>query len=321
MAVENTKVVVIGAGVMGHGIAQAFAQGGCQVSLVDVSEDILEKASKLITSSLETMVAERFLDRTVKEVMDSLSFTTSLEEAAPNADFAIEVINENVESKKEIFSQLDALCPPKTILASNTSYLNIFDFEETSRPDKMIITHYYAPPQLIPLVDVVGGPKTSKATLDAMVGLLRQIGKRPLLLKKYIPGYAVNRMQRAMHREVHYLIDNDYLTPEQLDEAVQVGLAFRMMVVGVFGRYDFAGISTRTRHPPGFEEVPVDYHYRKHGELIKKGHLGVKAGRGFYDYAGKTEEEVYRERDVRLIEMARTLKKLQQRGPLGKVYK
>ena len=94
------------------------------------------------------------------------------------------------------------------------------------------------------------------------------------------------------------------------------GLAFRMMVVGVLARYDFAGISTRTRHPPGFEEVPVDYQYRKHAELIKKGHLGVKAGRGFYDYKGKSEEEVYRERDIRLIEMARTLKKMQQRGPL-----
>ena len=316
MADEAKKIVVIGAGVMGHGIAQAFAQGGCRVTLVDLVEEALEKAHQLIESSLETMADEDFLKQPVEEVMDLLHFTTSLEEAAQDADIAVEAIDENVDAKKALFSFLDTCCPPRTLLASNTSYLNIFDFEETSRPDKILITHYYAPPQLIPLVDVVGGPRTAEATLETMVDLLRQIGKRPVLLKKYIPGYAMNRLQRAMHREIHYLIDNDYLTTEQMDETVRVGLAFRMMVVGVLARYDFAGISTRTRHPPGFEEVPVDYQYKKHAELIKKGHLGVRAGRGFYDYKGKSEEEVYRERDVRLIEMARTLKKLQQRGPL-----
>lgn len=317
MAGEAKKIVVIGAGVMGHGIAQAFAQGGCRVTLVDLDEEALKKASKLVKSSLETMAEEGFLERPVEDVMNSLAFTTSLEEAAQDADIAVEAIDENVESKKALFSLLDKFCPPGALLASNTSYLNIFDFEETSRPDKILITHYYAPPQLIPLVDVIGGPRTAKATLESMVKLLRQIGKRPVLLKKYIPGYAMNRLQRAMHREIHYLIDNDYLTTEQMDETVRVGLAFRMMVVGVLARYDFAGISTRTRHPPGFEEVPVDYQYKKHAELIKKGHLGVKAGRGFYDYKGKSVEEVYRERDIRLIEMARTLKKMQQRGPLA----
>jgi 3-hydroxyacyl-CoA dehydrogenase len=163
---------------------------------------------------------------------------------------------------------------------------------------------------------VVGGPKTDKANLEVMVQILRKIGKRPVLMKKFISGYAVNRIQHALNREVNFLLDNDYVTPEQLDEAVQVGLAFRMMVVGVVARYDFGGISMRTRHPPGFEEVPLDYEYKKLQGLIDKGYLGVRTGRGFYDYKGKSEEELYRERDIRLIEMLRTLRRLEARGPI-----
>ena len=135
-------------------------------------------------------------------------------------------------------------------------------------------------------------------------------------MKKFIAGYAVNRIQHTLNREVNFLLDNDYITPEQLDEAVRVGLAFRMMVVGVVARYDFGGLSMKTRHPAGFEEVPLDYEYKKLQELINQGHLGVRTGRGFFDYKGKSEEELYHERDIRLIEMLRTLRKLEARGPL-----
>jgi 3-hydroxybutyryl-CoA dehydrogenase len=316
MEQENRKVVVVGAGVMGHGIAQTFAQGGFRVSLVDMTREAVDRGLKLMKSSLNTMAEEGVLEHSVETVLDLVTPSTSLEEGASDADIAIEAVFEDVATKKEVFKQLDTYCPPRALLASNTSFLNIFDFVETSRPDKILITHWYAPPQLIPLVDVVGGPKTDKANLELMVQILRKIGKRPVLMKKFISGYAVNRIQHALNREVNFLLDNDYVTPEQLDEAARVGLAFRMMVVGVVARYDFGGISMRTRRPPGFEEVPLDYEYKKLQELIDKGYLGVKTGRGFYDYKGKSEEELYRERDIRLIEMLRILSKLEVRGPL-----
>jgi 3-hydroxybutyryl-CoA dehydrogenase len=316
MVQERRKIVVVGAGVMGHGIAQAFAQGGFRVSLVDTTREAAEKGLKLMKSSLNTMAEEGLLEHSVEKILGLVTPTTSLEEAAIDADIVIEAVFEDVETKKQMFKQLDIHCPPRALLASNTSFLNIFDFVETSRPDKVMITHWYAPPQLIPLVDVVGGPKTDRANLDSMVQLLRKIGKRPVLMEKFISGYAVNRIQHALNREVNFLLDNDYVTPEQLDEAVRVGLAFRMMVVGVVARYDFGGISMRTRHPPGFEEVPLDYEYKKLQELIDKGYLGVKTGRGFYDYKGKSEEKLYRERDIRLIEISRALRKLEERGPL-----
>jgi 3-hydroxyacyl-CoA dehydrogenase len=164
---------------------------------------------------------------------------------------------------------------------------------------------------------VAGGPKTDKANLESMVRVLKEIGKRPILMKKFISGYAINRIQHALNREVNYLLDNDYVTPDQLDEAARVGLAFRMMVVGVVARYDFGGLGLKTRHPPGFEEVPPDYEYKKLKGLVAEGHLGVKTGRGFFDYKGRSEEEIYRERDIRLIEMLRTSKRLEARGPIN----
>lgn len=318
MAEKTQKAVVVGAGVMGYGIAQVFAQGGFQVSLVDISREALDRASHLIQLGLKTMAEEDFLEEPVQAILDRLTFTMSLEDGTRDADVAVEAIFEKVEAKKALFAQLDRFCPPQTLLASNTSYLNIFNFVETSRPDKVMITHWYSPPELIPLVDVVGGPETEQSNLETMVQILRKIGKRPVLMKKYISGYAINRIQHAMNREIHFLLDNDYVTPEQLDEAARVGLAFRMMVLGVVARIDFSGVSVRTRHPIGFEEVPLDYEYRKLRQLVDAGDSGVKSGRGFYDYKGKSQEEMYRERDIRLIEMARTLKRLEAMGPLVK---
>jgi len=313
---ENGKVAVVGAGIMGHGIAQNFAQGGFRVSLVDTNQKALDKGMRLMRLSLDTMAHGGLLEGSVESILARVTPTTSLEEAADDADIAVEVVYETAEAKKDVFAKLDAFCPPRTILASNTSFLNIFDFLETSRPDKVLITHWYAPPQLVPLVDVSGGPKTDNSSVQTMAEALRKIGKRPAVMKKYISGYAVNRIQHAINREVNFLLDNDYIDPDQLDEAVRAGLAFRMMVVGVVARYDFAGITMITRHPPGFEEVPLDYQYRKLQELIDKGDLGVRTGKGFFDYKGKTEEEMYRERDIRLMEMARTLKRLEARGPI-----
>ena len=305
---------------MGYGMAQNFAQEGFKVSLVDISQQSLDRALRFMKSSLKTLAGEGLLKDSIDDILARITLTTSLEEGAKDADLAIEAVFEQVQAKKDLFTRLDECCPAKTILTSNTSFLNIFDFVETSRPDKVLITHWYAPPHLVPLVDVVGGPQTNPAIVETVVHTLRRIGKRPVVMKKFIAGYAVNRIQHALNREVNFLLDNGYVTPEDLDEAVKVGLAFRMMVVGVVARYDFGGISMRTRHPAGFQEVPLDYEYRTLKKLIEKGYLGVKAGRGFFDYRNKSEDEVYRERDLRLIEMVRTLRKLEERGPIGESY-
>ena len=161
------NVAVIGAGTMGHSLAQAFAQGGCNVWLSDVREEILNKAKSLISSNLKTLAELDMLNR--KEpaaVLGRIQTTTRIETAAEKAEFVIEAIIEDPAAKKEMFAALDRICPPQAILASNTSYLDIFKFVETGRPDKVLITHWFAPPHLVPLVEVVKGPRTSPETVS-----------------------------------------------------------------------------------------------------------------------------------------------------------
>ena len=308
------KVVVAGAGTMGHGIAQAFAQAGYNATMVARTQKTLDRAVALIESSLKTMADERILDESsVKSTMERITATNSLEEAAHDADIAFETITEDKDMKKAIFAQLDALCPPRTLLASNTTFLNIFDFVETARPDKVMIAHWYTPPQLIPLVDVVKGPQTDQASIDLMCQVLKDMGKKPVVFNKPISGYVVSRFQGALAPEIHFLLDNDYLTPEELDEAARWGLAFRMMVVGVVQRYDFGGLdlTVKIRKNASLKLTPQDYQPKKLMELVEQGAYGVKSGKGFYDYGGRSEAEICRERDIKLI---RIFKELQNIG-------
>ena len=300
------KIAIIGAGTMGHGMAQAFAQAGYDVSLMSRTQKTLDRAISLIEASLAAMAEVGLVESaSVPAVVGRIKTTTSLEEAAHEADIALETMAEDKEAKKTVFADLDKHCPPRALLASNTTFLNPFDFVETSRPDKVLIAHWYAPPQIIPLVDVVAGPQTDPANVELMVRVLRDMGKKPAVFKKFVPGYVVSRLQFALQREVFYLLDNDYLTPEELDEAVRWGLALRMMIVGVAQRVDFGGLDLTARNlaKPSFPPTPLEYMPTKIFELVKEGHLGVKTGKGFYDYTGRTEAEVCRQRDDKLLKL------------------
>lgn len=313
------KILIVGAGTMGHGLAQAFAQGGYQVTMFSRTQQTLDRASLLIKSSLNTMVEAGLVDKgQIQTILDRITPTRSLEEGGREADLAIETVAENKEAKIEIFKQLDAVCPPKTLLASNTTFLNIFDFVETSRPDKVLITHWYAPPQIIPLVDVVKGPQTDEANIELVVRVLKEMGKKPVVFNRPVAGYVVSRLQIAFQREVHYLLDNDYLSPKDLDEAAIWGLALRMLVIGVVQRFDFGGLdlSVRTIQRSSIESTPIEYKPKKLFELFEQGHVGVKSGRGFYDYKGRSEAEVCHDRDVRLLKLLKVLQDTDLAGPV-----
>lgn len=313
------KILIVGAGTMGHGLAQAFAQGGYQVTMFSRTQQTLDRASLLIKSSLNTMVEAGLVDKgQIQTILDRITPTRSLEEGGREADLAIETVAENKEAKIEIFKQLDTVCPPKTLLASNTTFLNIFDFVETSRPDKVLITHWYAPPQIIPLVDVVKGPQTDEANIELVVRILKEMGKKPVVFNRPVAGYVVSRLQIAFQREVHYLLDNDYLSPKDLDEAAIWGLALRMLVIGVVQRFDFGGLdlSVRTIQRSSIESTPIEYKPKKLFELFEQGHVGVKSGRGFYDYKGRSEADVCHDRDVRLLKLLKVLQDTDLAGPV-----
>ena len=307
------KVAVIGAGTMGHGMAQSFAQAGCQVFLMARRAQSLERASALIKSSLDSMAKADYIDgKRIPEILSRITYTSSLEEAAIDADLAFETVAEDKQAKIDTFARLDELCPPRTLLASNTTFMNIFDFVKTSRPGKVLIAHWYSPPQIIPLVDVVKGPETDPASVQLMADVLKGIGKKPVVFNRMVSGYVVSRLQFAFQREVLWLLDNDYLSPEELDDAAKWGLAMRMMIVGVVQRFDFGGLdlSARNLEKPSFPPTPIEYMPKKIFELVKEGHLGVKAGKGFYDYAGRSEVEVCAERDTKLLKLLKFLETL-----------
>lgn len=313
------KVLVVGAGTMGHGIAQVFAQGGYQVALQDTLPQALERASKLIKSSLDTLAEAGIIEKSdTSSIINRISLTGSLKEAAADCDLAIECIVENKDAKIDLFKKLDAVCPPQTLLASNSSFLNIFDFIETSRPDKLLIIHLYAPPQIIPLVDIVKGPQTDERHIQNMVDIFKKLGKKPVVFSKPLAGFLVSRLQVAFQREVYWLLDNEYLSPKDIDESAIWGLAMRMVIVGICQRIDFGGLdlSSRTISQASSQSTPVDYKPRKLLELVEQGALGVKAGRGFYDYNGKTETEMCHERDMRLLKLLKFLKENNLTGPI-----
>jgi len=305
------RVLVVGAGTMGHSLAMVFAQEGHEVDLVDVNPELLEKALGLIRSNLQTlrrmkMITPHSIPRTLKRIHPS----TSLDVAA-RADFVIEAISENPRAKRELFHSLDQICPPRTILASNTSYLNIFALVKTKRPQKVLITHWWAPPHLIPLVDVVQGPQTSKETVETVRRLLLKLGKTPVVMKKFIPGYIVNRLQRAMAREIFYLLDHGYATAKDIDTAMKNSLGIRIPVVGVVQRYDFTGLDLAFTFEknPSIHLVSKNITPKTLAHLVRKGHLGVKSGKGFYDYSSKRMSDVLRERDIKLIDTLKFFQK------------
>jgi len=310
------RVLVVGAGTMGHSIAIVFAQGGHEVDLVDVNPELLGKALSLIRSNLQTlrtmkMITPHSIPGTLKRIHPS----TSLDVGA-KADLVIEAISENPRAKRKLFHSLDQICPPRTIFASNTSYLNIFALAKTKRPQKILITHWWAPPHLIPLVDVVQGPQTSKETVETIRRLLVKLGKTPVVMKKFIPGYIVNRLQRAMAREIFYLLDHGYTTAKDIDTAMKNSLGIRIPVVGVVQRYDFTGLDLAFTFEknPSIHLVSKNVTPKTLAHLVRKGHLGVKSGKGFYDYSSRRMSDVLRERDIKLIE---TLKFFQQKKLLG----
>jgi 3-hydroxybutyryl-CoA dehydrogenase len=313
------RVLVVGAGTMGHSIAQVFAQGGYEVDLVDIRKEILEKSLELIRANLQTLKEARMVNgKSIPKILDRIHPSTSLE-AARKADLVVEAISEIPKAKRELFQTLNQLCPKRTIFTSNTSYLNIFRLAKGIRPERMLICHWYAPPHLIPLVDLVRGPRTSEAAIKTVRQILLKLGKTPVEMKKFIPGYIVNRLQRAMAKEIFFLLDGGYATAEEIDLAVKSSLGIRIPVVGVVQRYDYTGLDLALtfERNPSIRLVSKERIPKTLSGLVKKGYLGVKTGRGFYDYSAMGIEETLKERDRKLISLVKFLEKMEPKKGLG----
>jgi 3-hydroxybutyryl-CoA dehydrogenase len=310
---ENVRnIAIFGAGVMGNSIAQAFAEKGFHVRLWSRSQRTLDRALTLIQSNLETMVKSgRVTDPHASSILDHIHPTRELADAAGEADFALETIAENPEAKKELFSNLNQLCSQDTILSSNTSGLDVFNLVEIDHPDRMVITHWFSPATVIPLVEVVPGEKTSQATIDLTVRLLESLDRKPIVLKKFVPAFIVNRIQNAINRAVLEMLDNDWASPEDIDIAVKNTLGIRLPVVGVAQVLDFNGLDLiqSINQRLGIKSAFIE-------KKVRQGHLGAKTSRGIYDYGSRSEAEIQKKRDDLYLSMLEHLKKINAFEPV-----
>jgi enoyl-CoA hydratase/3-hydroxyacyl-CoA dehydrogenase len=272
---------------MGHGIAQVFALRGYDVSLLGRSEDSLDRAIKEIKWSLKKFAERKKITRKLAEiVLSRITPTTSYEEAIEDADLAVEAVSENIELKKRVFSKIDAFAPSHAIIATNTSTLSITELGGTTgRPEKSIGMHWFNPPQLTGLIEVINGNDTSSETLNAIIDVSKKLGKTPIVCKKDARGFIVSRILVAVFNEAFWTYHLGEASKEGIDASVKYNSGFPM---GWFELVDYVGID--------IEYDVSKILYEAHGErfrpclevtepLVKKGKLGRKKGMGFFDWS------------------------------------
>ena len=306
------KIAVLGAGTMGPGIAQIYAMGGYPVTMWTRSEATREKAKATLHSSLETFREEGLLSEDVETIYARVDFALTVEECIAGADFIQETIVENRDAKTELYEKVAACVSPDAIIASNTSGLNVFELVPEKLLPQMTIAHWYAPPQLIPLVEVLKSEQAPEEYGQIVVELLTKCGKTAVFMKKFIRGYIVNRLQQCLNREVFYLLDNGYCDAEAIDLASKASFIPRAVVLGLCKRADFGGLDMTANNyrnksytmPPNGDEMP-----RTLQEHIDRGELGLKSGKGFYDYTGVDKQALLAKRDKQLFEIFKVAKK------------
>ncbi len=306
------KIAVLGAGTMGPGIAQIYAMGGYQVTMWTRSEATREKAMATLKKSLETFREEDMLSEPVDVIYARVGFAMTVEEAVEGADYIQETIVENKDAKAALYEQLAACVDPEAIIVSNTSGLNIFEIVPEKLLPQMCIAHWYAPPQLIPLVEVLKSEQAPEEYGKIVVDLLTKCGKTAVFMKKFIRGYIVNRLQQCLNREVFYLLDNGYCDAEAIDLASKASFIPRAVVLGLCKRADFGGLDMTANNyrnksysmPVNGDEMPKTLQ-----EHIEKGELGLKTGKGLYDYTGMDTQELLAKRDKQLFEIFKIAKK------------
>ena len=301
---NKEKVAVLGSGTMGPGIALTYALGGYITALYSRSQKTLHRAKTVIESGLQLFVEEEVISEdAAKAAFERIQFTDSVETAVKDAWYVAETIVEDPKAKQALYEQLDAILPEETIIASNTSYMNVFELLPAARQPYSVISHWYAPAHILPLVEVVKGPETLETVMEKVVAFHKKCGKTAVRMEKYIPGFIVNRMQSAMTKEVVYLLENGYCTAEELDLAVKTSLMPRGLLLGLVQRMDFNGLDMIARSLENKKYVPAPEldHPQMIFDLADKGDYGVKTGKGFYDYSHQPYEQVLRRRDKMLL--------------------
>lgn len=300
------RAAVIGTGTMGPGIAAMMALGGCEVTLVGERADWAEEGVARARATMDQLLANDLATRNAVECgKGKLAATTDLGAAVSHAQLVVEAVYEDLTLKQEMFGRLDHLAGPGTILASNTSGLSITAIcAQAIHRERIATTHFWNPPHLVPLVEVVKSPYTSEETAQTLLDFLKGIGKQPVLVRKDLPGQLANRIFQAMIREATHLVDEGVATPEDVDAAIKNGLGIRLPVWGVIEHIDAVGLDMcleiQKSVLPSLNNNP--YPVAAFEGKVRDGQLGVKSGSGFYDWSTKSIAELKQLRDDFIIQ-------------------
>ncbi len=308
---DITKTAVIGAGVMGHSIAQVFAHQGRSVMLYDVNEGLLAAAMEKIRCNL-TLYVEMGLENEAfpETVLSRITTTTDLGAAVDKAEFVTEAVIEDVDLKKQVFREIDRATSDDVIMASNTSTLPLTEIEKAiKKRERLIITHWFNPPHLVPVVEVIKGESTTEETFRLTVRFLKEMGKEPVHVLKQLPGFLVNRIQTAMFREVMALLEEGVASAEDIDRAVRGSFGLRLAVMGPLAIVDLGGVHLWYKGAQSLYPLldASKEPQRLWAEMVEKGFLGERTGKGFFEYEPGSIPEIVKARDKKLIELLRVL--------------
>ncbi len=316
MKLEDIKTIsVLGSGIMGHGIAQTFLMAGYPVRLYDLKESILETGRAHIRKNLELFHQVGLLKKEeIEPALRRLTTTTELRAAVEGCDFIVEAAPENLELKQDLFQKVESFCKEDAILASNTSSLTLKDMGARVRNrSRLVVTHWFNPPHIVPTVEVVKGEETSEETLETTYQLMTRLRKMAVVVNKELPGFIVNRIQIAMAREVFDLYEKGVASAADIDRAVKGSFGFRLASIGPLLTADLGGIDVWYKvcqnllpQIQSSTEAPKALQ-----RLVAQGHLGVKSGQGFYNYAVDFSkdalDEVIQKRDREFLNRLKTL--------------
>ena len=287
------QITVLGSGIMGHGIAQISAMAGYNVILRDIEQAFLDKAMDKIKWSINKLVEKQKISQSEAEkIINRIHPVVDLEQSLKNSNLIIEAVPEDLNLKKRVYEEIEKFATDDMIFASNTSTLPISEISAfTSRPDKFIGLHFFNPPQLMPLVEIIPGSKTEQQVTDLAINLVKEVKKTPILCKKDVPGFIVNRIFIPLVHEAAYCLDRSGASMVEVDSASKYKMALPM---GIFELADYTGMDVihKATSEMYSRDKKVIFPHPKIQQLYENKELGQKTGKGFYQYQGDNYERV-----------------------------
>jgi 3-hydroxybutyryl-CoA dehydrogenase len=316
-AEQIRNIGILGAGLMGHGIAQVFALKGYKVKLFDNDLGVLKSAPERIRNNLLTLLKMGLVESPgLDECINHIQLSLVLEEMCEGSELVIEAVSENLDLKRTIFSDLERLTPSETILCSNTSGISISLISEKLQfKERVVGTHFWNPPHIVPCVEVIKSQFGSDEVFYTVVELMKRVGKEPVRVLKDVPGFLGNRLQHALWREAISLVEKGIAEPEDIDRVVKYGFGLRLPFIGPLETADLAGL-----------DLVYDIHQYLFSDLenrstpspllktlVDQKTIGVKTGKGFYPWTDESIKQIIQQRDQALLKIREVVKGLNQK--------